>query len=195
MDIADNIKVVVVGDGYVGKTSMLISYTTKVFPVDYVPTIFENYSTNVVVDKKHISLGLWDTAGQEEYDRLRPISYPNTDVFLVCFSIISKISLNNVKAKWIPELQHHAPKVPLLLIATKADLRHDEEKIKEFESLGQPIITVDKGEQLAKEIGAAKYLECSALTQEGLTEVFEDAMRIAIEYKKLDVKKHRCRFL
>lgn len=55
-----------------------------------------------MVDGRPISLGLWDTAGQEDYDRLRPLSYPQTDVFLICFSIVSPPSFDNVKAKVLP---------------------------------------------------------------------------------------------
>merc|ERR1719316_2479135 len=76
-----------------------------------------------MADGKPINLGLWDTAGQEDYDRLRPLSYPQTDVFLVAFSLISRASFENVKQKWWPELKHHCPGVPTILVGTKLDLR------------------------------------------------------------------------
>jgi len=175
-----NIKCVVVGDGAVGKTCLLISYTTNAFPGEYIPTVFDNYSANVMVDGKPINLGLWDTAGQEDYDRLRPLSYPQTDVFLVCFSVISNSSFENVKTKWVPEIQHHAPNVPILLVGTKSDLRKDDDTATRLASRGQSMVNVDQAGAMAKEIGAVKFLECSALTQEGLKQVFDDAIRAAM---------------
>jgi len=172
-----NIKCVVVGDGAVGKTCLLISYTTNAFPGEYIPTVFDNYSANVMVDGKPVNLGLWDTAGQEDYDRLRPLSYPQTDVFLVCFSIISPASFENVKSKWYPEISHHAPGVPFLLIGTKVDLRDDDDQVARLRDKHLEPVSELKGNQMAAQLGAQKYLECSALTQKGLKNVFDEAIR------------------
>jgi len=189
-----NIKCVVVGDGAVGKTCLLISYTTNAFPGEYIPTVFDNYSANVMVDGKPINLGLWDTAGQEDYDRLRPLSYPQTDVFLVCFSVISSSSFENVKTKWVPEIQHHAPNVPILLVGTKSDLRKDDSTIKQLNSRNQQMVTIASAQGMAKEIGAVNFLECSALTQEGLKQVFDEAIRAAMATPKKQ-KRNKCDLL
>eukprot|EP01083_Nonionella_stella_P117178 348819_1 len=179
-----DIKCVVVGDGAVGKTCLLISYTTNDFPKDYVPTVFDNYNATVMVEGQQINLGLWDTAGQEDYDRLRPLSYPQTNVFLVCFSVISRDSYANIQEKWIPEITHHAPGVPKLLIGTKSDLRQDNQ----FKS---DLLSPDEGTKLAKEINAEKYIECSALTQDNLKGVFEEAIRAALVAIKKKQKKKK----
>ncbi|XP_060209545.1 rac-like GTP-binding protein RHO1 [Lycium barbarum] len=86
---------------------------------DYVPTVFDNFSANEVVNGATVNLELWDTAGQEDYNRLRPLSYRGADVFILAFSLISKASYENVSKKWIPELKHDAPGVPIVLVGTK----------------------------------------------------------------------------
>lgn len=130
-----------------------------------------------MVDGKPISLGLWDTAGQEDYDRLRPLSYPQTDVFLICFSIVSRASFDNVKAKWAPEIEHHAPGVPIILVGTKLDLRDDEATKESMRKMRTQPITYEEALQVSREIRAVKYLECSALTQRNLKSVFDEAIR------------------
>jgi len=186
-----NIKCVVVGDGAVGKTCLLISYTTNAFPGEYIPTVFDNYSANVMVDGKPVNLGLWDTAGQEDYDRLRPLSYPQTDVFLICFSIISPHSFDNVKSKWFPEIQHHAPGVPIILVGTKSDLRGDEAMLASLAAKGLRVISREEAAARQKEIGAVSYMECSALTQEGLKDVFDAAIRASMN-RKIVKPKGKC---
>ncbi|XP_077292874.1 cdc42 homolog [Arctopsyche grandis] len=170
------IKCVVVGDGAVGKTSMLMSYANNKFPVEYVPTVFDTYVAVVLIRGEPHDLSLFDTAGQEEYDRLRPLSYPNTNVFLVCFSVVYPDSFANVKFKWVPEIAHFNKKPQFLLVGTRIDQRDDTEIINKLQKQNQRVIQPKQGEKLAKELEAVKYVECSALTREGLNNVFAEAI-------------------
>jgi small GTP-binding protein len=169
----DNFKVVVVGDGAVGKTCALISYTTNAFPGEYIPTVFDNYSANVMRKERPVTLGLWDTAGAEDYDRLRPLSYPQTDVFILAYSVISRSSFENVSSKWVPELRHHAPTTPIVLAGFKTDLRGGQS-----ERYGITAQTSVEGRELATSLGLATYRECSALTQVGLSDLFNAAIDV-----------------
>ncbi|XP_060562983.1 rho-related protein racA-like [Ruditapes philippinarum] len=169
--MATNLKLTVVGDGGVGKSCMLISYTTNAFPSEYVPTVFDNYCANVIVDGKVVNVGLWDTAGQEDYDRLRPLSYPQTDVFFICYSIEMRSSFENVQHKWVHEVRHYCPHVPLVLVACKMDLRGTSSR--------KDMVSYDEGLKVAKTLGM-RFCETSALTQQGLKDCFDDAIRTAL---------------
>ncbi|XP_047337751.1 rac-like GTP-binding protein 5 [Impatiens glandulifera] len=190
------IKCVTVGDGAVGKTCLLISYTSNSFPTDYVPTVFDNFSANVSVDGQIINLGLWDTAGQEDYNRLRPLSYRGADVFILSFSLISKPSFENISKKWVPELRHYAPLVPIVLVGTKLDLREDNQFKMDYP--GACIISPQQGEELKKQIGAVAYVECSAKTQQNVKGVFDAAIKVVLQPPKSKKKKKQyrvCRIL
>eukprot|EP00211_Chloroparvula_japonica_P016738 CAMPEP_0119124192 /NCGR_PEP_ID=MMETSP1310-20130426/3875_1 /TAXON_ID=464262 /ORGANISM="Genus nov. species nov., Strain RCC2339" /LENGTH=276 /DNA_ID=CAMNT_0007114107 /DNA_START=219 /DNA_END=1049 /DNA_ORIENTATION=+ len=179
-DDARRIKLVVVGDGAVGKTCLLITFATGEFPVEYVPTVFENYSARMKINDKSVFLHLWDTAGQEDYDRLRPLSYPDSDIVLLCFSTTSKNSYDSVLEKWNPEIKHYLPNTPVILVGTKVDLRDSKQEDPNAEKT--EYVTKEEGEQLAEEIKAVQYMEVSAkaATEGGsnqLQTIFLEAVR------------------
>lgn len=197
-------KIVILGDGACGKTSLLNVFTRGYFPEVYEPTVFENYIHDIFVDNKHITLSLWDTAGQEEFDRLRSLSYSDTHCIMLCFSIDSKDSLENVKNKWVGEITDHCDGVQLVLVALKCDLRdnNNENKVINPNNIQQQqqqnqghninnnntnnrnnisnLISYEDGLAMAKQIGALRYLECSAKSNKGVNEAFTEAARVAL---------------
>ena len=179
-----SIKICVVGDETVGKTSLLTTYTTGKFPATYVPTTFANFGYNLVVDGNEIYIDFWDTIGTDECDRLRPIWYFEANIFFICYSLVSPSSFEHVKSKFHPEVTHHCPGVCFVLIGTKLDLREDPDVIAQLKENNQAPITHDVGMQLANEIGAKNYFECSSLTQLGLEEVFDGAVRALWSHPK-----------
>ncbi|KAG8217325.1 P-loop containing nucleoside triphosphate hydrolase protein [Butyriboletus roseoflavus] len=158
----------------------------------YIPTVFENYVTQIQFEGKLVELALWDTAGQEEYDRLRPLSYPESDVILIVFSIDFPVSLGNVQDKWYPEVAHFCEGTPLILVGTKTDLRRDEQTRRMLSAQGQVPVSAEQGANVAKEIGA-KYVECSAKTGTGVQDVFHLALKESMKgrWGKM-VKQRRC---
>jgi small GTP-binding protein len=135
---------------------------------------------------------LWDTAGTDEYDqviffrfnskKLRPLSYPDTHIFIIVFSVASAETLQNVENKWVKEIKEHADGIPYILVGNKSDLRNEEK----FKSQCVPI---EQCEKMRKKIGAEKLMECSAKTQEGLREVFDSCIQVTFEaYVKMAKK-------
>jgi Ras family protein A len=170
-------KLVIVGDGACGKTCLLIVFSKGTFPEIYVPTVFENYVKNITVDGKNVELALWDTAGQEDYDRLRPLSYPDAHVIVICYSIDSIDSLENVEEKWYPEVKSFCPNLPILLIGNKTDLRNSQNM---NDDRSPRLVTTQEGKRVADKIGAYAHLECSAKYNDGVHIVFEHAVRAAL---------------
>ncbi|KAJ3255947.1 GTP-binding protein Rho1 [Chytriomyces hyalinus] len=176
-------KLVVVGDGAIGKTCLLVVYAQQSFPHKYVPTVFENYTAKVWIEEsqQHVDIGLWDTAGQEDYDNLRWLSYDDTNVFLVAFSVDDWLSYEHVMQKWSQEIKHYRPTTPIILVALKTDLRTSEPTLNALAQSNQRPVTTEEGEYLAHQIGAVAYLECSALTGEGVNQVFQIATRATVK--------------
>lgn len=188
------IKCVVIGDGYVGKTSILLTYLNKSYEYEFIPNCFDNFTMDLTVDENEVKLNIWDTIGQEEYDEVRPLSYKNADVFIICFSIDYPDSFENVKLKWIHEIAHHCPKVPFILVGCKIDLRDDKNKLKRLHLKDKNPISFTEGFVMSKEIKARKYLECSAKTQKGLEEVFMEAVRVVMKMRNKK-KSRECEIL
>ena len=115
-----------------------------------------------------------------------------TDVFLVLFAVINPTSFENISIKWIPEIRHHCPSTPIILVGTKSDLRDDKKTLNELKQKNQIPITFEQGETKAKAIGAIKYIECSALTQKGLKTVFDEAILATNPEKKNKKKRKDC---
>ena len=182
------IKSVIVGFSGVGKTSLLFTYTTGVFPSEYIPLVYDtytNYPEVGVLDDKLYSLSLWDTGGGEDYSTLRPLSYPLSDVFILLFSVSDKEErFEQIQSDWWSELNHHCPDVPIVLVGSKIDLRDKE---------GIQTVTTEEGQAMAENIGAKKYMEISSLENRGVRELFEEVIRLGFQAKKK--KKKKCSIL
>ncbi|KAI9784253.1 MAG: Rho GTPase [Peltula sp. TS41687] len=205
-------KLVLLGDGACGKTSLLNVFTRGYFPTVYEPTVFENYvhgmldeareiqacarvntrqQPDIFVDNVHIELSLWDTAGQEEFDRLRSLSYDDTHAIMLCFSVDSLDSLENVESKWVGEIAENCPGVKLVLVALKCDLREKSSEEDDDGDRGEvrrekQTIDYHHGLEVARRIGALRYLECSAMRNRGVNEAFTEAARVALSVKTND---------
>ena len=173
------------------------------------PTVFENYVHDIFIDNTHVELSLWDTAGQEEFDRLRSLSYDDTHAIMLCFSVDSPDSLENVESKWVGEIAENCPGVKLVLVALKCDLREKARADHEEEEEGEgrekrPTIDYKQGLAVAEKIKALRYLgeclpvhqglktarlmavaECSAMKNRGVNEAFTEAARVALQVKNV----------
>jgi len=185
-------KVVVCGDGACGKTSLLNVFTRGFFTQVYEPTVFENYVHDLYVEDQLVELSLWDTAGQEEFDRLRSLSYAETHVVMICFSVDNPTSLENVESKWLEEILEHCPGVKLILVALKCDLRDDPHVKERLQRYGTRPAQYEEGVAVARRIRASRYLECSAKHNRGVNEVFNEAARVSLSTRPKGPGKESC---
>ncbi|KAI4290896.1 hypothetical protein PAPHI01_0170 [Pancytospora philotis] len=180
-------KVVVVGDGACGKTCLLEVFKSDRFPEEYVPTVVDNFVKEVKYDKdKTVSLALWDTAGQEDYDTIRPLSYKETDLVLLCYTIENKKNLSNISTKWLMEIKNYCPKAEYFLIALKEDLRYEDG------ADTANLVTKEEGKEWAEKIHAAEFIECSARTRNNVDLIFEKASKRIAEKKAKRIPVDGC---
>lgn len=184
-----------------GKTSLIISYTTNGYPDEYVPTAIDTYKAVVHVNGEAVTFELCDTPGQDDFDTLRPLVYPNTDVFILCFSVVMPSTFTNVKEKWLPEVKSCCGKVPVVLVGTQSDLREDMKTLVGLAEFKEVPVPESDAKKLASSLGCIAYVESSSLTQKNLKDVFDHAIMAGIgfknkmEAKKLKKKKKMCTIL
>ncbi|KAI9345822.1 ras-like GTP-binding protein Rho1 [Zopfochytrium polystomum] len=192
-------KLVVAGDPSVGKTTLLLACKIGFFPTAPVPRVTDVHNINVPLDdKSEVQLFLWDTCDEGDYSRLRPLAYPSTDVILACFSIGSPKTLRSLEHRWIEEFAHFATGAPVVLVGCKKDLRGDSNIVAELTRDGKHPVTFAEGHAMARKL-RARYVECSAKTNEGVSDVFKTAGLKAVEFKRDTIKRakraNRCNLL
>ncbi|KAI5191189.1 Ras-like protein gene family, member A [Nematocida minor] len=175
-------KIIVVGDGGCGKTCLLIKYTENRFEKAHTVTVFENKTVPYLdrVTGKTYSLDLWDTAGQDDFDRIRKLCYIDTNLILICFSLDKPESFKNIEGRWKEEVDHFCKDTPRILVGLKADLR---------KTSSEELISEQKALQLTKSVSARYYIECSAATGENVDAVFDSAMDILLNRSKKKKEK------
>ena len=201
-------KCVIVGDDSSGKKTMLFSYISKKPELHNHPSVYKPPNKRLKIGKYRVNLFLCDTKGHSKYDDLRPLCYPNTDIFIICFSLINATTLDSVRNKWFPEIENYCKNnIPVLLVGTKLDLRDKKFRNREKNIHGSGIIqqeqytekvSTQEGMTMAETIGAEKYIECSALVNKSIESVFESAAKMVLSRVPTYIKKRkkrRCLFL
>ncbi|CAM6040699.1 unnamed protein product [Sphagnum compactum] len=166
------IKLVLLGDGRVGKTSLVLRYVDNVFSDKQVATVQASYLTKrLTVDGESVTLSIWDTAGQERFHALGPIYYRDADAALLVYNLLCKDSFNRVQS-WVKELRKMANKNIVLVIAGN---KSDMDKMQH--------LNVGDAERYAESIGATHFVT-SAKLNTGIDEVFLDVARRVLEQRK-----------
>ena len=183
------INCVVVGDVGIGKTSMLFAFYANIFRGDYVPKLYEYHgydrcSVEREIKDRYVNLIFWDTTEGDMQDRIRCKSYSSAEIILLCFSVVSPLSFKSIKTKWMPEIRQECQNIPILLIGTKVDLRENKGVNELLHSRKQSPITKRQGIELAKEIGAITYMECSSLEFRGANDIVLETAKTIIQPRR-----------
>lgn len=165
-----------------------MTYSSGQYPQEYVPTVFDNYVKDVPLhNQQSVSLELWDTAGQESYDKLRPLSYPDTDIFLICYQTNNYESVQSVFQKWIPEITFFNPNTPFFLVGTKTDI--------------VPFVSGQRARDISQRLLLSKAdqcWECSAKTNTNVVNIFQNAVETGLKHRAKSIfmqTQHCCRLL
>lgn len=183
------LKCVLVGDSGVGKTSLIISYTTEKFRKDHTPTIYDKFTTSLAVYGKKINLTLCDTSGSDDFGHLRPLCYPQVDVALICFSVTDYSSFENARDKWIKELRRHCSSVPVILIGTNIDTRDNGTLLRDLKTSSKKYVSKSEGLKAALSMKAVTYIECSSKTQSNVKAAFDEVIATALEMNSSNTKQ------
>eukprot|EP01099_Mayorella_cantabrigiensis_P004302 TRINITY_DN3222_c0_g1_i1.p1 TRINITY_DN3222_c0_g1~~TRINITY_DN3222_c0_g1_i1.p1 ORF type:complete len:201 (-),score=25.20 TRINITY_DN3222_c0_g1_i1:38-640(-) len=179
-----SLKCVIVGDTGSGKTSLLTTFAKGIFPSKCPEVAFFDCPTDIMVGERMISLNLHDSHGAEEYYRSLIELFPGTDVFLIGFSVASSTGFESIRATWFPRLLHYCPKTPVVIVGMKIDLREDPQTLDLLAQKKMQVVSAEQGNKVAKDLSRyvrVKYMECSSLKQQGVRQVFEDAVGTIFE--------------
>ena len=148
-----------------------------------------------MVDDQPINIQLWDTSGSQDYKRLRPGSYPQTDVFIFCISLVEPKTLDEVVDLWSPETLEHCPTAQRILVGLKSDIREEmltnPDLCAKYSAEGYEPVPTSKGEEIKEAIGASCYIECSAKNQINIKESFEEAVRTILNQSSQKKEKKK----
>ncbi|PVF94894.1 P-loop containing nucleoside triphosphate hydrolase protein [Serendipita vermifera] len=190
-------RVVVLGDGLVGKTALVRTLHVPEFildPHNFLPRYLRYFMQYVKTEQgQTVDLGVWDLSPREDYEQTRDLSYPFVDVVVICFAVDDRESFEHAEHKWLPEIQYFRPGIPVVLVACKIDLRMDVDPIKEMEKRGQITVSLEEGEAMARRMGAKAYIECSTRIRTNVEEVFQKAASVAVSSPQSKSSREQCR--
>ncbi|UJR37771.1 hypothetical protein I4U23_030463 [Adineta vaga] len=182
-----HITCVIIGDCGVGKSSLVVSYTTNDFPTQYVPTAFDNYSVDVSVGTRLVHFDICDTGGKEQFSPLHGLCIPYSDVILLCFSVVNPSSFQNAITYWLSRARRSNSKIPIILVGTQMDLRSDLQTLLTLDQQKLKPVTEKEARARAQQMHACSYIECSSLTEKNLKTVFDTAVLAAIEFRDTNI--------